>query len=200
MDPNQPSTPGQYDFILESSPKPSRFGSGGNSTKKRIFIVVAGALTLIVIATVVISLITSAGKQTFDDSIRLVALQNRMLQASSEAISTSPNADTRSLAATLNSSILSDNVRLERFLNSNGQQKLIKTLPTSDTTIKESLARAASNNDFDTTYNKIIDDLLAKYIAELKSSNENSKSVSEKAILEASFQNVSLLSAANSAE
>ncbi|MDQ2973355.1 MAG: hypothetical protein M3Q79_02650 [bacterium] len=200
MDPNQPSTPGQYDFILESSPKPNRFGSGGNSAKKRIFIVAAGALTLIVIATVVISIITSAGKQTFDDSIRLVALQKKMLQASSEAISTSPNADTRSIAATLNSSILSDNVRLESFLATNGQQKLVKTLPLTDTTIKENLARAASNNDFDTTYNRIIDDLIADYIAELKSSNENSKSVNEKAILEASFQNVSLLSAASSAE
>lgn len=163
---------------------------GGGSQKQRIIVVVIGFGALIVIAMIVLTILSSAGRQSFDDSFRIIRLQRKMVQASEEAIKTSPNADTRSFAATMSAAITSDSKQLEDYLSKNNQAKQLKTLPVSDATIKEQLAKAASNNDFDTEYDSIVGELLTDYIAELKDSNADSKSATEKALLESSYQHI----------
>lgn len=200
MDPNQqPQYPttnpgGQYDFIL--NPTPHKRGLslhlGGNFAMKLLFIA-GGALAVVIILVVVLSLFTS-GSSTAADLTNLAETQNELIHIATESSGNTVQQTTQNLAMNVLLISSSQQQSVLQALKKDGVKLSTKQLKIKESVaVDQQLTNAQSTSDYDTVFIQIIQNQLQSYESLLKQLNGQTKSTTEKSLTFTYYQQTQLL-------
>ncbi|MGI9028287.1 MAG: hypothetical protein ACR2FM_05625 [Candidatus Saccharimonadales bacterium] len=191
MPPQQlpPQQQNQYDFILNSTPKPPKQPVFGGSKVARVLVVVVGVVLLIVIGLVVNNFLNSGSKAQTQQLIEVAKAQTEIIRVSGLVTpQTAKELDTRVFALNTKLSTQGSSQATQTLLTTRGVKKkaLNKTLaggknPKTDAALDE----ATKNNRFDDTYRTIIGKQLADYQTLLKTTSETANPKEKQALAEA---------------
>jgi hypothetical protein len=190
----QPTSPDpKFDFMLKNNPQPKRGLALPNMPKpvKVILGVVAGLLLLIVIGSL-LSGRKSAGTQPI---INAMARGQEILRVTQLTQQQLPLRDpaAQALAATVSSSLTSDQQQLRAYLaNNNTKPSTAQLAADSDKTTDSSLQSASQNNNLDTAYVAYLKDSLAKYQTDLQTAYK-STGPKGKVVLKSAFDSTTTL-------
>lgn len=164
MPPTQSSTPHNLDFILQTEqPKPQRFGAGSSKTR-RIIVVVVGAIFLLILAFVFLSLAQRGSRQGSAELVDLAAYQTELVRVVDIGVKNSPDSSVQGIARTASLTLTSDLGKTKNMIASKnvrlGESDLAKYVTSS---IDTDLEAAKTANNFDAVFTKLIDEKLSDY-------------------------------------
>lgn len=202
MDPNQQPAPpaggfnpGQYDFITNppKAPKPSLLGSltGGNKTK--LLIMAIAVLTIITILVVVVSSFFG-GSSNKDRLVAIAQQQSELARVAQLGTDSATGTNAKSLAASVQLTMVSDKAALNELLVKNGDKVKEKDLigtPDSETDTK--LTTAQQNGTFDTIFTSTMKELLNDYKNDLSNTFDTSTGQLTKQTLAQAYENATIL-------
>lgn len=190
MDAPQPD----YQFILDPSRPAKQPRLGNGSPKQRMLLVALGGLGFLFVGLVAWMVIGSISGEKFDDMVSVGKTQQKMLFASGLGIKESESQDTKSFTATLRSLTSSDYQTLEDYLQARGQKNKVKEIGNGkDATIEADFETSKQAGKFDEEFYKTIDELLVSYDAQLKAALKDSKTKTEKELLNTALTNLEQL-------
>lgn len=200
MQPNAPPAPppaplpngnaSNYDFIM-NSPQPKK---GFGSMKQRLLIVLVGGLVLLTIIIVVFAMLSGSGGSSVDNLTSLAQQQTEIARIADIGVQKSTSDATKNLAYTTKLSLLSSQQQTVAFLAKKGKKLNEKTLALKkNSTTDQRLSDAESNNTFDETFTKLLNDELTSYRTAVQAEFKTSTNNAERLILQDSFNGTSLL-------
>jgi len=197
------TNPTPYDFIVNSgqqAKKPGLFGGAGtaknNPMIRRLAIVAGAGIVLIIAALVFVSILGNAGKDNVQALLDIAEQQQEIIRVTGLGLAQAQvsTPDTQNLAITTQLSLLSNQHAMLGLLNGDGQKLAAKDLVLKKNASTDAqLTTAAQNGTFDATFVQILDSELSNYGSALQTAYKSSKSSSEKQVLQASYNNVTLL-------
>lgn len=187
-----------YNFIFNTDSKKKRAGfPGGGSQRNRVLIVVLGAIGLITIVLIIMTLLNSAGSANKDALLRAAQQQAEIIRISDMAAERAKGTSAKNLALTTNLSLQSDQKTLITTLKSQGVKVDAKQLALGkDPKTDVALTNAEQANRFDEVYVETVKQLLTEYQRTLKSAYESTDSKKLRDILSAQYENAGLLATA----
>lgn len=192
MSPNQQNP---YDFITQSNSHPPRSPLVGNSKRARIAIVVAGAIILIMIAYIIMSLLSGSDKAQNQRLLEITQSQSELIRVSTLANTGAKSVESKSLAANTRASLQTSQFETKKLLAARGinDKGVTKQLakgknPKTDAALKE----ATDNNRFDETFATLLNKQLTDYQTLLRTAYENGTPTEQQA-LNKEFGNAALL-------
>lgn len=195
-----PNAPGQggnqnpYDFIMNSNNKPRGMFSGGGSTMSRIIIVVVGAVSLIILAIVLFSVLSGSSGGSVANLTDVAQRQTEIARISAVAVEKSNSTAIKNRAHTVKLSMLSSQQQTIALLTKSGEKVDAKVLALKQNAQTDQQLDAATANDtFDATFTKILDEELKSYRIAVQNYFNSSTSNNEKLLLKESFDGVNLL-------
>lgn len=147
-----------------------------------------------IIALVVISFISNAGKSSSQSLIDLARQQQELIRVAEIGVSGSRSTNTKNLAATAQLSLQTTQNDTIALLKKQGYKLSVKDLALKENSQTDQQLDAANlNNSFDDTFTKLIRTQLANYRSSLNGAYKASKSKTERQILQTSYNGVTLL-------
>lgn len=174
MEPNQPTPqPNQYDFIT-NAPAPPKKPLFGGSMKSRIFLVVGALVALMIIATIVSSILSSAGQTTIRNLKSVIARQQEIIRVAELGAKDGLSVNTRNFAKTVASSLQTEQASLIDLLGKNGGKlsKAEQAAELNDNTDKI-LEAAKANNQYDEVLLEELQSQLRDYQTSLKTAYDS---------------------------
>lgn len=192
MPPNQQNP---YDFITQSNTRPSRSPLAVSSKRARIAIVAGGAIILIMIAWIVMSLLSGSDKAQNQRLLEITQAQSELIRVSTLANTGAKSVEGKNLAANTRVSLQTSQGETKKLLAARGinDKGVTKQLgkgknPKTDAALKE----ATDNNRFDETFAALLSKQLSDYQTLLKTAYENG-TPNEQKTLNKEFGNAALL-------
>lgn len=201
MNPNQPGSPAPgsnpYEFITNPSQPGKRPSLGGNPLLKRVMVVVGGAVILMIIVSIAISLLGSGG--TNIDALKsLTAKQQEIVRVADMGVGKAQDINTRSLALTAKLSASTQQQELLAYLEQQDVKPTkLELASEEDSDTDVALETAATSNRFDEAFNQILIELLTDYANSLSSTYEATSGENAKAVLSQSYASIATLLNAN---
>lgn len=192
--PPAPTPKPNYDFIMNpaSPPKRSLFG-GGNSLKSRIFIIAGGALLLIIVASVGMSILRGGGSVDKSTMLSVIQDQTELKRLSQLGVESGVTQPVKNFSITSQLTMASDQATLLDYLK---KQKYVPNPKTfglkRDAAVTKQLEAAKSSSTFDTAYTDIMKEALSSYQKDLTTAYQ-SAGPNGKKILNNAYSNVDLL-------
>lgn len=187
----------EYDFILNSTSSPKGgFSSklGGSSTAQRLILVVGGAVVMLLIVIVLFSVVFKGGGGTAAQLMDLAEQQNEIARVADIGVNKATSSATKNFAHTTKLSLLSDQQQTLALLKKIGRKVNVKLLGSKNNPVTDQqLDDATANNEFDTTFTKIITDELTSYRSSVQADYKSATGTNEKQLLQDSFNSVSIL-------
>ena len=197
---NQPIPPpypggnNPYDFILNGNQKPKKTLLPNAKTKKgRLLVVLGGAVGILILLFIVLSLVLSGGGGT-KDLLTIAQTQTEIARVSSDTSAKARNITTRNFAATVRITVSSQQQQTVSYMTSHKQKVAPKKLilgmnPKTD----ESLKTAEAAGRYDQELLTILEKSLADYQLQLSQTYKATSSKSQKAMLQKFFEEVGAL-------
>ena len=192
--PVQPSRD-PYEFITNEPELPKkRLLPGNGSKKQRIFIIIGGAVFLVMLAYLVIGLLGRADRGRQADYLSLAQQQAELIRISEIGAAKSRGSEAKNLALNVKFTQVSEQPAILDLVKKSGLKTEAKTLALGKNTKTDALlTTAGQNNEFDAVFIKTISELLKKYQLTLKKLHDSTSSSSAKATLAKSYNNASNL-------
>lgn len=186
--------PSQYDFILSHGEKPKRsFLPGGNSFKSRVLLVVGGAVVLMLVAFVVMSLFFKGSGQT-DKLVSLAAQQTEIARIAELGAKNAKSPDTRNFAVTTSLALTSSGQDIKELLKKQGRKLDAKELAAKKNSETDKKLEAAANaNRYDEVFLEILNSQLNSYKQAVKELHASSTQKSEKELLNKSYRQAAII-------
>jgi hypothetical protein len=186
--------PNNYNFILETQKKPSRFSMmSPNSTKGRL-IVAGGVVGLIIFLYVVLNAIFGGTPSTLTEMSKLPAIEAEIVRMSSNASLKARSAPASNLAATAAHVLETDRQNIVKYLQSqNIKLTELQARGAKNASNDKLLESAALNNKYDEEYLNYMKTALATYQAELKQQYQSASGENAKKVLNTAYGNAFLL-------
>lgn len=189
-----PDNTNSYDFIVnpEKQKKAGGLALGKDPFITKIIVIVGGAVVLMVIAGVIVSLLFS-NKTNTSTFVALAERQQEIVRVSALG-SDATSQDVKDAAVNTQVSIQSDQNKLLAYLKAHN-----RTLAAADLALKKDAAtdnklkQAKADSTFDTTYAGIMQKLLTTYASELKAAYDGKPNSTQRQILALQYQDVQLL-------
>lgn len=175
MDPQNPYGPAQppgnpYDFIMspDSAPrqKPKLVPGmgGGNSFAKKLAVLIGGAIVVVIILAVGVTLLTG-GKTNSSELVELAETQAELIRVSGEGLQNATGQDAKNAATTINLGLQTQQTQLLNLLGQRGQkikpkELALKQNPTTD----KQLMLAQQTSTYDDAFMQIIHQQLSDYV------------------------------------
>ncbi len=191
-----PSSPSDYDFILNHNPAPKRsiIPGAGSSLKQRILFVVIGGGVLLILIVLVASLLSGAGKEKGQRLLQIAQAQNELIRVSTLGVTKATSSNARALAITTQLSMETAQKDVLSQMQKQGQNTNPTTLAaTKDSKTDDALAAAAQNNRYDETFLQIMHTSLTDYQNLLKTAFDESSSKSMQTLLNNEYLGAGLL-------
>lgn len=186
-----------YQFILDPNKPVRQPRFGGGPKKQRIVLVALVGSGILFVGLIFWLVIGGIGGEKFNDMVSVGKTQQKILFVSDLAIKDSESQVTKSFTATLRGLTSSDYQALESYLQKRGQKNKIKDIGNGkDVDIAADFEASVQAGRVDEEFYKIIDKLLASYSLELQNALKDSKSKSEKNLLNIAISNLEKLQAA----
>jgi hypothetical protein len=161
----------------------------------RIAVVAGGAVLLIVLAVVLMSILGSAGKSQTNNYVKIAQKQAEIIRISNLGTKQAKSTSAKALAVNTRLSMESSQVQTAKILEKRGikDKALSKELAKAkDTKIDAELETAAKNNRIDDTFVKIMEKQLSEY-QKLLNQSESGASKTEREVLKNAFTQVSTI-------
>lgn len=175
MQPNQ----NPYDFLNTTAPRKS---FGAQTQKGRIIQVAIGAIVLIILFVIVMTLLSSADKGQKQSMLELNAAQVDIIELTAIADTKARDTTVKSQALMLNQTVQTHSIGTVSILSTLGVGKKIdkQIAIYRETSFKDKLAKASEANTFDATYKEILSSKLGTYRAKLQNAYAEVKSTKQK--------------------
>lgn len=195
---NQQFNPNQYDFITNpaSSPKKPVFGG---STKSRVILAVGGLFIVLLMFWIVSTILSSGSRQATTNLKTVVAEQAEIVRVSGLGMQSALGSEAKGYTTTVNYIISSSQNDLTTELSAQGI-KLTKVELAAKTNTKtdDILTSASSNNQYDQTIIKTLNDLLEKHKKTVKTAYDTTSRQNTKDLLEKLYDDCDILLKAKS--
>lgn len=193
--PAPPPNTGQYDFITGGPyQQPRSFGT--QSPKKMVLVVVIGALVVIGLLWLILSMVFSSGDNKLTPLVGIAQQQTeieRIIDNSTQNDRISGQ-DVQNFATTTKLTIDTDKADLLSLMSKNGLNVKDKQLSaTEDNKTDAALDAANANGTYDSTFVSIMQDELKTYQNSIKQTYNNTASKVERDVLSTQYDNASLL-------
>lgn len=189
----QPQTP----YFMQTPAKGPKGAKAPLSKKGRILAVAGGAIALILIATIFMAVLSSAGKAGREELLSVAQQQTELIRISKIGIDRSRNTSAKNLAMTVSVSLQSDQKTLSAALSNQHIKISPKQLAMGKKQSTDKLLTEAEQaNKFDAVFIETIQAQLKKYKQTLNSAHGKTSNKKLKALLEKQFKNAHLLSTA----
>lgn len=189
-----------YDFILNSGNQPKSslplpLPTPDTSTKKgRIILVSVVGMIGLIIAIVGYSIISGAGKTDINALVSIAAKQTELMRVAGLSKDKAQSLSTSSLAATVSTTLLSDQQAIIDVLKNNGKKISAKELSSAKSSKTDTaLDTASKNNRFDEEFIATLQTQLTSYQQALKNRYNSSSSSSEKKALNNAYTHISTI-------
>lgn len=181
--------PGQYDFIMNDSPKrPKSILPTGGSLKKRIILVVGGALVVLTIFAIVLTLIFSSGGEDKKALKGLVLTQTELIRVSNSATTKSRAVETQNFAQTTNLILTTSKSETTSYLAKQKVKISDKDLALSkNTKTDEALSSAEKAGRYDEAAIATLEKSLATYKTELKQAYGKATTTKQKQLIQSLY-------------
>jgi hypothetical protein len=193
MTPSGPSNP--YDF-LQDKPKPKRsflhFPSGGSKIQRMVLVAV-GAVLLIGIGLVFMTILNAPSRAAVNDLMLAAQQQQELIRVADIGVRDANSPDTKNLAVNSKLTLVTDQIKLKAIVN---KAKKIdeKTLALGrDTATDRTLTTAKQSNRFDEVFATILKKELLEYQQMLKRVQDNTSSKVDRQSLSEQMEHISLL-------
>lgn len=195
--PAKPANPNTnpYAFLYEQpKAKKSSLLPSGNSTKQRIIYVLAALIVLVFVAMLVISFISSAGKENTANLKIVVTKQAELIRISNIGVAKSKDQTTKNLAITTSLSISSSQASLLALLKKSGINITPKDLALgSKSATTTLLTNAEQANNFDEVFVKELQKEISEYRSSIKTAYDSSTGENTKKALDNAFSQTQIL-------
>lgn len=173
----------QYDFIMSKRALKGSTGMG-SSTKSRILIVLAIAVVLLIVGSLVFGFIFKGNDKTTPNLLTIAEKQTELIRVSAIGVKKARSSTSQSYAITTQLSMQSDKTALLANLKANGKKVSEKDLGLlMDPKTDAALNNADQSNAFDDTFNKTIQEQLVSYQASVKTAYDEAQSAKTKQVL-----------------
>jgi hypothetical protein len=187
-----------YDFIMNqgsgTKPGKSPFAPSGNSMKQRIIVVAVGAVLLITVASLVMSLLGSAGKAAKADLVLAAQQQAELIRVSKFGVDRARDASTKNLAMTTSVSMQSGQATLIAAMKRQGVSVSPAELAAGKNTRTDAaLTNAEQANAFDAAFTEQIKKQLTAYQQTLKRAYDKASDEQLRQVLTQQYDSAGLL-------
>lgn len=166
----QPPANNPYEFIMNPQQPPKRKGTGfgGGKLPMLLGLIVGGAVLLMIVLTIFISLGSNKGAST-EDIVGLVQTQNELVRISNQGVKSAVQQSTKSLAVTTEYAMRTQQQETIALLTKNGRQ-----LGEKENTLKQNaqtdrqFTTAKSTSTFDLVFSQVMQNELTTYANNLK--------------------------------
>jgi len=189
-----------YEFIVNPGAPKRRSLSlgGGNPFLMRIFLLVGGAVVIMIVAAIILSAL--APKGSTPGLISIAQRQQEIVRIASTATTQASGLDIQNFAATVAASVTSDQQATLAFLQAHGTKLSTKTLALDQDTKTDSiLADAATAGTYDTAVTQNLTEQLQTYESLLAQTFKETNNKQSKQLLQSNFSNASVLVARSKA-
>ena len=158
---------GEYDFILNNDPGRHYNAprSGGNGAAKRAIIVLGGLLGLTLLLVLVFGVILKPSAGPVDRIAAIAALQADIIEFSDEADRELSSPESQALSIGTQLVLATDRRNLESAARAPSEQEIAAA---TDGAIRATLDASRSNNRYDETYRRLLDEKLTTYLGQLQ--------------------------------
>ncbi|MEX1995439.1 MAG: hypothetical protein WD887_01555 [Candidatus Saccharimonadales bacterium] len=191
--PGTPAPPDQYGFILNNDPKPKpRFKLPLPKLPKPLLFVLGGSLIILIIL-VLAAAIFGGRSGSPQPLVDVMARSQEIIRVTDIAVPEVTDNGTKTLAATVKSSLASEQAELNTYLSGTSSpvepQSLTAYL---DEAIDAEFATAAKNNELDIAYIRYLKENLSAYSGALQSAYQTA-AASAKPILEEAYESIQII-------
>lgn len=194
MDPLQ-QTPqnNPYEFITNPD-QPSKKPAFGGSTKSRIILVSLGIVLLIIIATVISTVMGSAGRASVESLKNISAQQTEIIRVAELGNEGAISSETRAYISTISLTVTTSQQEVgERLTANKAKMSKVETASKLNSKTDESLNVAKANNRYDEELIATMNKELEKYMTSLKSAYDSNSSEKTRTALEKAYNNAGTL-------
>lgn len=192
----QPPTHNPYDFIMNPPQPPKRKLinlQGGNSFGMLIGLIVGGALLLMVVLAIIVSLL-GGNKANTADLISLSQSQQELMRVANTGASDATHQNTKDLAITAEYTLRSQQREVLAFLAQHGKVVGEKELALKQNARTDQQFKAAqSTSTFDLVFSQTMQNQLTTYATTLKQLSSTASSRSERELLSGYYEQTQLL-------
>ncbi|HUS25816.1 MAG TPA: hypothetical protein VMY99_00515 [Nevskiaceae bacterium] len=201
MNPEQyPNGQNPYDFILNAGKPPKRSpmasASGGSPLVKIALLVGGGAVVLMIVLFIGISLLSGSNSSTLSSTelISVAQTQNELARVAEKGLSGSSQQTVKNLAITVELSMQTQQKQLIALLGKQGHKVKEKELALKqNATTDQQLTSATQTSTFDTTFSQIMQNQLTAYAATVKQLFNKATLESERTLLSDDYTQAQLL-------
>jgi hypothetical protein len=188
-----PNDPSRYEFFMNpTGPQRKPLFSGGSSFGFRIGLVVGGAVLLMVIMGVVVSLIPS--NLNGNELTALAQSQNGLFAICNDALSNSKAQDTKNFASNCSISLTTEQTDLLAYTGKHGLKVGKKQLDLGvNAKTMEALKASIAASTYDETFSTAVQSQLTLYMAKIKATFRTAKSTEQKKLLSTEYTTAQLL-------
>lgn len=183
-----------YDFIVNQAPKPKKPSllSSQTSFVKRLLVIFGGAFGLIIVIIIIASIFSSKPKTS--GLLSIAEQQATLISLAHSATTTAGQQITKNLAASVQLSLISNQLSVVNYLKTTGDSKLtITSLSTSQGAVLSKQLISTPANTFDSEYVQLTQTQLASYLTLIKQTFSSSDPASQKILLSNSYASANLL-------
>jgi hypothetical protein len=197
--PMQPGSQGRnpYEFITGGSPAPAsrpKLGLPGNSIIKRLIIVMAGILVLIIVVAIFTSVLSSGEKNNKANLLKAVNEQALIIHIADVGVTKAKSPDAKNLAITTRATMTSQQADLVAAIKARNINIAKTSLTiTKDTATDNALTTAEQANQFDEAFIKLLAADINTYLSTLNDAYKGSASKTLKTVLHSQYDNTALL-------
>lgn len=194
MQPQQPVSQSPYDFIV-NPPPPVKTNPLSNLPVGRRLIFLIFIIILITILLITAGSLLGRGNKGLTVAYTTVGRRQQEIIRLTASAQQGANiaADTSQFVQTANLSLTSSQQQLYAYAKSQRISLNKKTIGLVDPKPAQQLTAAAANGDYDLVFNRIIQNELTAYEADLSKAYSQTKGPKGKALLKTEYQNVELL-------
>lgn len=162
--------PGQYDFIMNPEQQKKKLFSFKGGGKQRYIIMAVAAIGMLTILILLFGLLFGGGSGSKERLIGIAQQQTELIRVAEQGTKNATGTDAKSLAASIQLTMLSDKNAIKELMTKNGDKFKEKDLTgTPDSEVDSKLTAAQQNGTFDTIFTSIVKELLNDYKTDLSS-------------------------------
>jgi len=183
-----------YEFIVNpNTPKRGTSLLGGNAFVTKIVVIAGGAIVLMIIAAVALSLL--GPKNSAPNMLAIAQRQQEIVRLATAAVAQAGGDDTKNFAANVAASVTSSQQQTLGYLTTHGMKKVpYKTLALDqDAQTDATLASAATAGTYDTAVVQTLSSQLQTYEQLLQTTFKETTGKNARALLQTNFANADLL-------
>lgn len=199
MQPSSPTTPGQYDFILNpnapQAPKSKLpIPINTSSPKGKIMLVVGGGVLLIVVLLLGASVLGGSGDSAGDTLLTVLQEQTELIRVADQAKNNARQANTRNLATNVTLTVSSAEQQILPLAKKRGAKVEAKQLGAKqNSTTDKTLKAAGENGQFDSVFTQALATQLTAYQESLGTAYKQVSNAKDKQVIKSAYDGAGLL-------